>query len=176
MTFGAKLQNLRKQTGMSQESLAERLNVSRQAVSRWEQNLSLPETENIINIAKIFDVSFDYLLNENIESTTSVERVAEKIIPVKKIADAFKRYGYIFGYIVAGFSLYCLVGYIITLFSVYKMSIPPQGFTLSGANGIFSSFYGILALYIVISTAGCIGGLAGAVFMKRKFSKGGGDK
>ena len=175
MTFGTKLQGLRKRTGISQEVLAEKLNVSRQAVSRWELDISLPETENIINIAKIFGVSFDYLLNENIENEASVGQSPEKGGAGKNFADVFKKYGYILGYIVAGFSLYCLVGYIITLFSVYKMSIPPQGFTSSGENGIFGSFYGILALYIALSAAGCIGGLAGAAFMKRKFSEGGGD-
>ena len=70
MTLGAKLQSLRKQYGMSQETLAGQLGVSRQAVSRWELDISLPETENIIKLAKIFNVSFDYLLNEEI--TTNI--------------------------------------------------------------------------------------------------------
>ena len=70
MTLGAKLQSLRKQSGMSQETLAGQLGVSRQAVSRWELDISLPETENIIKLAKIFNVSFDYLLNEEI--TTNI--------------------------------------------------------------------------------------------------------
>lgn len=70
MTLGAKLQNLRKQSGMSQETLAGQLGISRQAVSRWELDISLPETENIIKLAKIFNVSFDYLLNEEI--TTNI--------------------------------------------------------------------------------------------------------
>lgn len=64
MTLGAKLQTLRKQSGMSQETLAGQLGVSRQAVSRWELDISLPETENIIKLAKIFNVSFDYLLGD----------------------------------------------------------------------------------------------------------------
>ncbi|MBR5806257.1 MAG: helix-turn-helix transcriptional regulator [Oscillospiraceae bacterium] len=64
MTLGAKLQSLRKQSGMSQETLAGQLGVSRQAVSRWELDISLPETENIIKLAKIFNVSFDYLLGD----------------------------------------------------------------------------------------------------------------
>ena len=64
MTLGAKLQNLRKQSAMSQENLAGQLGVSRQAVSRWELDISLPETENIIKLAKIFNVSFDYLLGD----------------------------------------------------------------------------------------------------------------
>ena len=79
MTLGAKLQNLRKQTGMSQETLAGQLGVSRQAVSRWELDISLPETENIIKLAKIFNVSFDYLLNEEItEISKSNDKKIEK--------------------------------------------------------------------------------------------------
>ncbi len=66
MTFGQKLQLLRKEKGISQEKLADQLGVSRQAVSRWELDISLPETENIIKIRNIFSVSFDYLLGENI--------------------------------------------------------------------------------------------------------------
>ena len=45
MTFGEKLQRLRKEAGLSQEELAGRLHVSRQAVSKWERNESYPETE-----------------------------------------------------------------------------------------------------------------------------------
>ncbi len=66
MTFGQKLQALRKEKGISQEKLADRLGVSRQAISRWELDISLPETENIIKIRNIFSVSFDYLMDENI--------------------------------------------------------------------------------------------------------------
>ena len=66
MTFGQKLQTLRKEKGISQEKLADRLGVSRQAVSKWELDATLPETENIIKIRNIFNVSFDYLMDENI--------------------------------------------------------------------------------------------------------------
>ncbi len=76
MTLGNKLQTLRKQKGLSQEQLAEQLGVSRQAVSKWELNTTLPETENIIKIKNIFGVSFDYLLDENItEITDKVETI-----------------------------------------------------------------------------------------------------
>jgi len=65
MTFGQKLQMLRKEKGLSQEQLAQQLAVSRQAVSKWELDTTLPETENIIKIVKIFNVSFDYMLGED---------------------------------------------------------------------------------------------------------------
>lgn len=62
MEFREKLQNLRKSQGMSQEKLAELLNVSRQAVSKWESGQGYPETEKLIKISEMFNVSLDYLL------------------------------------------------------------------------------------------------------------------
>lgn len=67
MLLGEKLQLLRKQKGMSQEQLALQVGVSRQAVSKWELNHSLPDTEKIIELSKLFDVSTDYLLKDYIE-------------------------------------------------------------------------------------------------------------
>ncbi len=71
MTLGNKLQILRKQKGLSQEQLANRLGVSRQAVSKWELDATLPDTENIIKLKNIFDVSFDYLLDDRTEKQSS---------------------------------------------------------------------------------------------------------
>ena len=65
MTFGEKLQKLRKEAGMSQEELAARLDVSRQAVSKWERDSGYPETEKIVRMGKLFHVTMDYLLNED---------------------------------------------------------------------------------------------------------------
>ena len=62
MNFNEKLVTLRKNAGMSQDALAMQLGISRQAVSKWELGTAMPETENIIRLAQIFDVSTDYLL------------------------------------------------------------------------------------------------------------------
>ena len=67
MTFGEKLYQLRKKQGLSQEALAEKLNTTRQAVSKWENNNGYPETEKIILLAKLFQVSLDDLLMEERE-------------------------------------------------------------------------------------------------------------
>lgn len=67
MNFGEKLQRLRKQKGLSQEKLAEPLGVSRQTVSKWELGESLPETENLKQLHRIFGVSIDYLLLDELE-------------------------------------------------------------------------------------------------------------
>ena len=69
MEFREKLQNLRKSQGMSQEKLAELLNVSRQAVSKWESGQGYPETEKLIKISEMFNVSLDYLLKNEEYST-----------------------------------------------------------------------------------------------------------
>lgn len=65
MKFAEKLLNLRTQGGYSQELLAEKINVSRQAVSKWEQGTTLPETDKLIALSDFFHVSIDYLLRDN---------------------------------------------------------------------------------------------------------------
>lgn len=62
MTLGEKIKELRKARGLSQEELAEQINVSRQAVSKWELDLSLPDIDNIVQLSQLFDVSTDHLL------------------------------------------------------------------------------------------------------------------
>ena len=79
MTNGEKLGNtlyeLRKKAGLSQEELAEKLNVSRQAVSKWECGESLPDTEKLIAISKFYSVSLDELVgNELIKSEPTQEQ------------------------------------------------------------------------------------------------------
>ena len=64
MTFGEKLTRLRKREGMSQESLAEKLGVSRQAVSRWEQGTALPDAAKLLPCARLFSVSVEWLLDD----------------------------------------------------------------------------------------------------------------
>ena len=62
MNTGSNIQSLRKKAGMSQEELAEKLGVSRQAVSKWEMGQSLPETEKLIALSKIFSVPLSYFI------------------------------------------------------------------------------------------------------------------
>ena len=68
MKLHDKLLKLRKEKGMTQEELAEQLNVSRQAVSRWEMGTALPDTENVLQLSKLYAVSIDYLLHDDYES------------------------------------------------------------------------------------------------------------
>ena len=67
MKLGDKILMLRKKEGLSQEQLAEKLNVSRQAISRWESGSALPDASNIRQLSKVFAVSADYLLNDDMD-------------------------------------------------------------------------------------------------------------
>lgn len=71
MTTGDKIARERKKLNLTQEQLAEKLQVTRQSVSRWESDLAYPETENLIKLSEIFSCSVDYLLNKNSTDTTS---------------------------------------------------------------------------------------------------------
>ena len=71
MTFGEKLQVLRKSRGLSQEQMAEVLEVSRQAVSKWELNASMPDADKIVETSRRFSVSTDYLLKDELEADTA---------------------------------------------------------------------------------------------------------
>ncbi len=67
MKLEEKIAILRKKNGWSQEELAFRLDVSRQAVSKWEMGASLPDLDNVLKMSEIFGCSTDYLLKENTE-------------------------------------------------------------------------------------------------------------
>ncbi|MBQ8596518.1 MAG: helix-turn-helix domain-containing protein [Lachnospiraceae bacterium] len=67
MTTGEKIAALRKKKNLTQEQLAEILNVSRQSVSRWEMDAAFPETEKLIKLGRLLECSIDYLLNENMQ-------------------------------------------------------------------------------------------------------------
>ncbi len=77
MTFGEKLKNARKESGLSQERLAEKLMVSRSAVAKWESDKGMPDIDNIKAIAKLLGVSIDYLLSEDEE--LSLDTIKEAI-------------------------------------------------------------------------------------------------
>ena len=67
MIFSEKVMNLRKQKGWSQEELAEKLDISRQSVSKWESGQSIPDIDRILALSKLFNVSTDYLLKDELE-------------------------------------------------------------------------------------------------------------
>lgn len=67
MKMNEKLMALRKRQGLSQEDLADKLRVARQTISKWEQGLAAPSTENVRSLMLLYQVSADYLLNDEVE-------------------------------------------------------------------------------------------------------------
>ena len=76
MNFASNLQKLRKKENMSQEALAERLDVTRQSVSKWESGASYPEMDKLISICKIFNVDMDTLVNGDVLEEKTQEKLS----------------------------------------------------------------------------------------------------
>lgn len=76
MTCGEKIVVLRRENNLTQEQFAELMKVSRQSVSKWEMNLSYPDTEKLIRMSKLFSCSLDYLLKDEIENK-DINRIQE---------------------------------------------------------------------------------------------------
>ena len=79
MILQQKLKYLRKQMGLSQLELAEKLQVSRQAVSGWEAGTSKPSTESLKSLGALYNVPLEYLLNEDTTEPNHAELKTEKI-------------------------------------------------------------------------------------------------
>ena len=88
MNLGKQIKNYRKQTGMSQEKMAEKIGVSRQAITKWETDAGIPDIENLIAIAKLFKISVDELLfNKRKQSEYIYESRTEYDIDSRKDYD-----------------------------------------------------------------------------------------
>ena len=85
MTFGEKLQQLRKDRGWSQERLAEEIPISRQAVSKWESGAAAPDTENVVRLSDIFGVSTDYLLHDDFTGDEDIPAVKRREEELQKV-------------------------------------------------------------------------------------------
>ena len=112
MTFGEKLQSLRQRAGMSQDALAERLQVSRQAVSRWERDETMPETDKVVALADIFGVTTDYLLRLQPEQTEPEEKQPppqERKDWVERFLAFSKRKWYLLGWVLIAWGVLDLV-------------------------------------------------------------------
>ncbi|MDI9519864.1 MAG: helix-turn-helix domain-containing protein [Bacillota bacterium] len=64
MTLGEKIKEARRQCGLTQEQLAEKMTLSRSAIAKWESNLGLPDVENLKTLAQLLNVNIDYLLDD----------------------------------------------------------------------------------------------------------------
>ena len=105
-----RLVELRKKNGYSQEELANKIGISRQAVSKWERAESAPDTDNLIALSKLYQISLDVLLHtedpqETLKST-SIDKPADSVNPGNR------KYGmYLFPYPVVTVILFFVIGF-----------------------------------------------------------------
>ena len=85
MNIAEKIVLLRKKKGISQEELANKLNTSRQAVSKWENNQSTPDLEKLVALSKYFNVTTDYLLTDSIEASINNNSQCESNIEFQEL-------------------------------------------------------------------------------------------
>ena len=92
MKFNEKLIQLRKEKGLSQEALGEKLNVARQTVSKWELGETTPEMDKLVKMSELFEISLDNLIKDNTETTptnsqnnTNTQKLAGIVILILKI-------------------------------------------------------------------------------------------
>ena len=123
MKLSKKLYSLRKKNGLSQEQLAEQLNVSRQAISKWESGASIPESEKLIAISAYFNVSVDFLVKDAIEVCNAVETA-----PRTTRTDATVRH--------IGLGL-CILGFIFLIVGgIIMLANPSASDTIAGSSVI----------------------------------------
>lgn len=103
MTLGQTITRLRTAKGMSQGALAEELGVSRQSVSKWETDASVPELEKLLKMAKLFGVTLDELVTG--EPFTAPETPPPQVVIVEKKREKRKTVGFVF----LALSLFCLL-------------------------------------------------------------------
>lgn len=156
MKFGEKLSFLRKQYGMTQQELAEKLDVSRQAVSRWERMTSDPSTENLIGIGKLFEIPVDSLINDGIQiqkwGCLQAELPEEQTH--RKWRDRVKQQLSIFNrriYLLAALMIYCYDRWLTAIYP-YPHHISPilTGVHVNKSIGPLFSFFSVLYLILLL--------------------------
>ena len=92
MQLGNQIHQLRKLSGMTQEQLAEKLNVSRQTVSKWESDTTMPDLESMVRICRIFQLSLDELVLKEEESMTERPDISYGKRPWNHLCNGSERY------------------------------------------------------------------------------------
>ena len=77
-TFGERFQRLRKERGLTQDAISEMVNVSSQAVSKWENDINMPDVSILLRLSEILGTTTDYLLGKEENTVTMVTRPEEK--------------------------------------------------------------------------------------------------
>lgn len=133
MKLSDRIIRLRKAQGWSQEEFADKLYVSRQAVSRWENGTALPDAQNILQISKLFHVTTDYLLHEDYESDGDIP-VVQTAVKETEVLFVKKKRLHLFAAICFTVSAFCsLMG---VVFSNSEVQLALSCCTLALCTGV----------------------------------------
>ena len=124
MEFNEKLVYLRKTKGMSQEQLAERVDVTRQSVSKWELGESMPDIDKLIVLSKLFAIPIDSLVDNSKGLETAQSETKHPIF------QAARKKGYVIGYVVMGYGSLQLLGSLLGSL-MFKRMLVPEGFGMT---------------------------------------------
>lgn len=175
MTFGTKLQHLRKAAGLSQEQLANLLDMSRQAVSKWELDQATPDIEKVSMLCKIFRISADELLGVDPPDTQGTQ--SEELAECVKIN--LKKRFFMAGWVTALFGTVLLILEFFSLFLLRAMAI-----RLDVAKGNSLGYYNdpmryasiqpmpvIFGVTVAVIVIGAAVAVYSAVFLRSKHGK-----
>ena len=90
MEFGNRLYELRKQKGLSQEELANRLDVTRQTISKWELGDSTPDMDKLVQLGELFEISLDELVLGKVPVTSKLDELGAKVMTTENKPKAKK--------------------------------------------------------------------------------------
>ncbi len=149
MILADKIIQLRKKNGWSQEELAEKVNVSRQAVSKWESGQSVPDIDKLLQLSRIFNVSTDYLLKDELKEgqTFTDEASSEKKLSFAEALD-FLKWRKKASYRIAAATYLCILSPIV-MFILGVLSENDR----FGISENFAGCVGIIALFLFVAAA-----------------------
>ena len=140
MDFSEKLLTLRKSRDLTQEQLAERLDVSRQSVSKWESGQAVPELDKIVALSDIFEVTTDYLLKPSeidelsVKTKILAKQQEQMLVREKKRSQMIHCVLYAIGVYLLFFAVYCIGHF---YFEIWNPSVIFSEFLIATAIVIF---------------------------------------
>ena len=155
MALSEKLYELRKKSGLSQEQLAEQLDVSRQAISKWESGKSVPESDTLISISEYFNVTLDYLMKEDNSAASEPVAGTKNNQPIKNTG----REKRILGMVACIGGIICLI-----IWGLISIFMPQTSDQISGSSMITIDGNGIFLLICLVAI------VAGAVLLLKSVS------
>ena len=157
-----RLIELRKKNGLSQDELADKLSISRQAVSKWERGESLPDTENLIALSRLYSVSLDDLVANEKKEGESVASVEQKAVGNSTGKFVTKKTALLITTI-AGFTVMMVCLALVGYFIAELVEIHQPGFVFEPGETLQSERAGYIAALVISAIFAIAGLVVGAI-------------